>query len=97
MGEEIVGAATRRTNGARRNVMDDRQDGKHRVAIDVREDITVVLSESEVDEAATYGTSRYVRRSANLPHLGDAKERDIVDEMETLRRTKAGRRRRQAS
>lgn len=80
-------------NGARRDMTDGRPDGKHLIAIDVREDITVVLSESAADEEGTYGTSRYVRRSANLPHLGDAKERDIVDEMETLRRTKVGRRR----
>lgn len=70
-----------------------RPEGKHRIAIDVREDITVVLPGSTLEDDGTCGTSRYVRRSANLPHLGDAKERDIVDEMETLRRTKVGRRR----
>ena len=72
-----------------------RPDGKHRIAIDVREDITVVLPGSTLEDDGTYGTSRYVRRSANLPHLGDAKEHDVVDEMETLRRTKVGRRRSQ--
>ncbi len=74
---------------------DGRPDGKHLIAIDVREDITVALPGSALEDDGTFGTSRYVRRSANLPHLGDAKERSVVDEMETLRRTKVGRRRSQ--
>lgn len=72
---------------------DGRPDGKHRVAIDVREDLAVVLPESDLEDDGTFGTSRYVRRSAKLPHLGDVREHDVVDEMEALRRTKVGRRR----
>ena len=79
----------------RGSMTDGRPDGKHLVAIDVREDITVVLPGSIREDDGTYGTSRYIRRSANLPHLGDAKEHDFVDDMETLRRTKVRRRRSQ--
>jgi hypothetical protein len=72
---------------------DGRPDGKHLSAIDVREDITVVLPGYEIEDEGTVGTSRYVRRSAHLPHLGAAREHDVVDAMEALRRTKVGRRR----
>jgi len=70
---------------------DGRPAGKHLIAIDVREDLSVVLSRD--DDVGTYGTSRYVRRSAHLPHLGDAAEHNVVDEMETLRKVKVKRRR----
>ena len=72
--------------------MDDgRPAGKHLIAIDIRDDLSVVLSPDE--DEGTYGTSRNVRRSANLPHLGDVAEHDVVDEMETLRKVKVKRRR----
>jgi hypothetical protein len=74
---------------------DGRPAGKHRIAIDIRKDVTMVLGGSTLDDDGTFGTSRYVRRSAKLPHLGDAAEHDVVEEMETLRRTKVGRRRSQ--
>jgi len=79
----------------RGSMTDGRPDGKHLIAIDVREDITVALPGSTPDDEGTYGTSRYIRRSANLPRLGDVREHDVVDDMETLRRSKVGRRRSQ--
>ena len=68
-----------------------RPPGKHLIAIDIREDLSVALSHD--DDDGGYGTSRYVRRSAHLPHLGDAAEHEVVDEMENLRSVKVKRRR----
>lgn len=69
---------------------DVRPPGKHLIAIDIRDDPSVVLSE---DDDGVCGTSRYVKHSAHLPHLGDDADHEVVDEMENLRNVKVKRRR----
>jgi hypothetical protein len=57
------------------------------VTIDVRRDGYVVLFPDDDDPRHDLiNTSWYVKRSANLPHLGNEAEHQVIEEMTLLRR-----------
>ena len=74
--------------------MDHDRHDKHRIAVDVRDDPTIWLLPEADDHGDDMHTTRYMRRSANLPHMGDEAEHAVVGAMEQLRRVSRPRLRR---
>jgi hypothetical protein len=75
------------------------QPSKHRTAIDMTKPIEATPPDpdptpSTPPPARRDDSSRYARRSAHLPHLGDAADHEIIEEMEELRRVAVPHRRR---
>jgi hypothetical protein len=57
------------------------------LTIDVRRDASVVLFPDDDDPRHDLiNTSWYVKRSANLPHLGDEADHQVIEQMTLLRR-----------